>query len=737
MSALLRFSLPSSVLISMVLIEEGIEQEEGRVRLPRLWADAGFLDSVSERRFLLEEAVSQSARARRMPATPAGSSFARPSSSNPAYRHNGLGSAAGSFIFRDGINANLGGSGSAPTTPARSLTPAPGPPLKHSSARPQMLMKRSTTKDLSALLKKGLNTTGQQPELTKPATSALGTLVSTTDQKPPPSISTYAPKWWVPDAIETKAIEEFDQRHRQHLLRANRVRDHLRVDPTSLSRTQALDVAIWELGANRYFERHALGGVRTYAQKKKAKKKKIWKILESIWVPRRKNSPGNDFYDTAETKGKAFATDWVMACERMKLENKVERAAAKLEHKEDAPLIALQDAMVEYADVIMQTFTFYASLGAGNDIFGIGKNSFLQFVRDLDLVDNEVMGQRDQDIQLIFEAANASASKEEQYNHRLSLNRWEFTGVLVQLLLGKKVVTQMMPIAEAVAQFFDKDLVSNVPRECFQDSNSFRSDFCYIEETDIVLKQYEASLRFLFNAFAFGTGAIGDKLLSTKLLDFTEYILFINRLDIIDPFITMREVRLVFLWSRMLIIDENVTAGRKKVIQLNFEDFLEVLVRFAYMMALPNDQDIFDLGVEHAGEYLEWLDGHPDEEKAFKEARTRNIGQKLDQPIGHKLRHFIEWMLYTVRGGEPKETSGPASITKRDAEKFQRGMVAPVRKNIVRNEEESDMDSPGRSPHPLEGDDEVGYMIDKNSAAAQLDQDSDLRSRMRLDGEAE
>jgi hypothetical protein len=633
-----------------------------------------------------------------------------------------LGPDAGSLIFRGGIITAF----SAPVTP-RSLTPAPpAPGLSRPQASPRLAsIQRSDSRGIKNLLVRGMSKETNRSNLASLTSDAAGI-------KPPPSINTYAPKWWVPDPKETTAIAEFDARHRQHLLRANRVRDNLRANPTSLDRERALDRSIWELGANRYFERDNLGGVRTYAKKEKKKKKKVWKMLESIWVPRRKSSPGGDFYDTGQTKGKAFASDWLTAVERTKIDNKIIRANDKLERKEADPLMALHDAMVQYADVILQTFTFYASQGAGNDIFAIGKNSYLQFVRDLSLVDNDTMGLRDQDLQLIFEGVNASASKEDEYNSKHALMRWEFVGTLVQLILAKYIVSKLMPIVEAVHKFFKEDLMPNVPFECFQDSNSFRSDFCYIEEVDIVLKQYEPSLRNLFNAFAFGTGAIGDKLLTTKLLDFNEYLDFINRLDVIDPYVTLREVRLNFVWARMLVIDETATAGRKKIIQLTFEDFLELLVRFAYLFALPNDQDIFDLGVQHAGEYLEWLEGHPDEQDSFRRARSKNMGDKLDQPIGHKMRHFIEWMLYTVRGGEPSEKSGPSAITKKDAERFHRGLVRRVKKES--EEDGSPMSSPGREMGGSPGgdDDEVGYMIDKSSAAAQLDQDSALRSQMRI-----
>ena len=126
----------------------------------------------------------------------------------------------------------------------------------------------------------------------------------------------------------------------------------------------------------------------------------------------------------------------------------------------------------------------------------------------------------------------------------------------------RHVVGHKIPITPSVNAFFEDDLRPGVPPEALHDANSFRSDFCYIEETDQVLKRYESSLRNVYEAFAFGRGDMGNAVLTTKLLDHTELFELINKLDLIDPFITMRDVRFNFLASRMLVVDENSVKGR-------------------------------------------------------------------------------------------------------------------------------------------------------------------------------
>ena len=85
----------------------------------------------------------------------------------------------------------------------------------------------------------------------------------------------------------------------------------------------------------------------------------------------------------------------------------------------------------------------------------------------------------------------------------------------------------------AVHRFFLSNVRPNVPLECFQDSNSFRADFCYTEDVDMALREHETSLRGLYHAIAHGSGAIGNALSSTKLMDLEEYMDFCHRIRIV------------------------------------------------------------------------------------------------------------------------------------------------------------------------------------------------------------
>ena len=547
--------------------------------------------------------------------------------------------------------------------------------------------------------------------------------------RPPWSVKDHAPAWWEPRPKDLEAIGSFDRRHHGHHARANRMTREVARDSTSLSKSQALGVAIWELGHNRYFLVEALEEARRYEKRVKPRKKKVWKLVDSIWSARRKAGDAKDFYDTPHVKQSAFYCDWNLGVERMKLDKKAERAA-KVGIGAEAAATAkteLRQGMEEHKDIVRQTFDYYGHMG--NDIFSVTVGSYLQFVRDAGLVNEDVEGQRSQDLQLVFDSANASATKEDVFNSKRNLNRMEWLGVLSQLVLERHVKGGGLDPVEACRKFFREDVLPKVPKQCFQDSNSFRADFCYTEAADMALKKHEDTLRNLFASFAYGTGAIGDALYSTKLMDAGEFNEFIQRIDVIDNNITQREVRLAFLWSRMLVVDENTLKGRTHVLQLRFEDFLEMVVRLAYMMAMPTEEDLEAAGVVHAGEYLQWLSGYPEEEKQFKRARCRAIGEPLDQPLEEKLRHFLDWLVFTVHGGD-----GLDAVTRKDADKFRAGHVAKLRREAADADgEKLDVFARGVGEEGEEEEEEVGYMRKAESGPQELARDSAYRSSTTLE----
>ena len=581
--------------------------------------------------------------------------------------------------------------------PSAPATPRPPSVPSDPSARSRRIFS-------SALVRSSKESNGVRIHSARPTCAVVVDSDAWICRRPPPSILQLAPEKWTPNSRTGAAINQFDYRHRQLFVGCNRLQDALRPDPTSHLKGSTLGVGICELGRNRFHvreeapvKRRATSALPPKHPKPQASAPKAWTLVDSIWGPRRKAAASEDYYDTLETKERKFARDWNMASERLNLAKKLSRATREVPETDGAHLLeTMHSSMAKFVGPIYQVFFVYASKGLRpDDVYCIELSSYFRFIRDLRLVDHVTRGRRDEDMQVIFEATTgtgllgtgedagervrhpdpsktASPAADDEFKLVQALSRHEWIGALVQIIMQRYVLGRTMRLDEAVLAFFEDDLRPNVQDECFQDPNTFRSGCCYLESTDLVLKMYEPSLRAVYDAFARWQDT-GDGVPSPKLFDFNEYTKFISRLNLIGPgLMTMHDLRMPFFSSLMEVVDDSTTKGRIRSVQLDFEGFLELLVRLAFMMPLPTDQEIFDLGVEHAGEYLDELEKCPVEAALFYQQRRRRLGLSLDQPIAHKVRHFIEWMLYSVRGGsdEVSKAISALPITKKDVERF-------------------------------------------------------------------
>jgi hypothetical protein len=410
-----------------------------------------------------------------------------------------------------------------------------------------------------------------------------------------------------------------------------------------------------------------------------------------------------------------MAPCFVLPWQKHSLEKKLERAIKKLPEEEAAvsTIQAMVESVFQHFDIAYQLFAFYATIGTGDDVFSISRQGYAQLIDQCDLADEELVGQRAADLNIIFEGVNAKQTKDEKFNHKKTLNREEWLGVLVQIVLTRHVASEdAMAVGPAFDRFFE-ELRVRIPGDILHDSNAFRTAYCYPEAVDFVLKSYEKQLRVIYEVFAYGDGAIGDELRSTKLMDISEYNLLIDSLDMIDQWLTARDVEQAFAFCRMLVIDETSVKGRARLLQLRFEDFLEVVVRIAFMKVLPTDAELEASGCQHAGDFLAKLSERPEAEKKFHEERLRPLDEPPSQPMAHQVRHFVNWMIYHVRGGVDSDRD----LTSKEAEKFRKGIVRMVRQeasvddsevlNVPQQTEDDDIElvrvgGPGLAKHEAE-----------------------------------
>lgn len=221
---------------------------------------------------------------------------------------------------------------------------------------------------------------------------------------------------------------------------------------------------------------------------------------------------------------------------------------------------------------------------------------------------------------------------------------------------------------------------------------------CYIEETSEVLRRHAASLRFIYDHYAYGLGAIGDAMDDKRLLGFEEYRDFLLDCGVIDAQFVEREANWSFVSARMRVIKEATERGRAKLLQLGFEDFLESLVRIASVKAMPFLEDAETAGCVDAGEYLVKLHlegGVP--LKSFLSTHAVPLGAPLPQPIHLAVNALVTFLLRTimVTSGGKSVDAPEVKISAADCKAFIRSGGVRSRANAAEGEAEaSDEEEP-------------------------------------------
>jgi len=230
-----------------------------------------------------------------------------------------------------------------------------------------------------------------------------------------------------------------------------------------------------------------------------------------------------------------------------------------------------------------------AMQGKGGDIFHMNLHGYSRFVADCQLADPNSVRCKKSHLDNLFIAVTTQVNKSNLslYNKRTGLNYQEWLRVLVRLAVkrhlapGQEAATSA---ADALAMLFRDDLSPRLPAAATHDSNRFREEHCYTEQTDLVLRSFEPSLRLLFRTYSAlvtdGTATV-EKTFRTDDLNFEQWTRFNEHFALRDTRYTFKEVSLAFSWSRMVVVDEASVEARHRLTHLSFEDFLEALVRAA------------------------------------------------------------------------------------------------------------------------------------------------------------
>lgn len=258
-----------------------------------------------------------------------------------------------------------------------------------------------------------------------------------------------------------------------------------------------------------------------------------------------------------------------------------------------------------------------------------------------------------------------------KHDDHLTLTRAELVQCLCRIAVARYILTPKTPktpkagktsVADAVDELF-KTLRLNASREVCQNSTQFRAQNCYTEETDSALRVHELALRLLFTKYCKGDGkdekARGQLqrqhtsahfvASSSKMLSPGAWICLCRDLNLIGYDLSIEEARIIFMWSRMRVVDEDDPVNRQRIENLTFWGFLEAIVRVAQTKAMPTDDEVAATSYKDGGDFLLGLerDDHF-AYRGFVEANDRGWWMPLRQPIHKKLTILLSLMIHVL-----------------------------------------------------------------------------------------
>ena len=199
-----------------------------------------------------------------------------------------------------------------------------------------------------------------------------------------------------------------------------------------------------------------------------------------------------------------------------------------------------------------------------------------------------------------------------------------------------------MDLTQAAADMCER-LKNKLDCEAQENTNLFREINCYVEPTDIVLRKYESSLREIYKAYARGSTAdyYGDVLHDKSKLDFEEWTRIVKDVKWVDKQFSIWDANLCFVWSRMRVIRECVAKDRARVVQLNFEDFLEAIVRVASRKVGIPEKEAIKWGCSDAAQYVIMMQ----HEGTWESYLLRCAADPPEQPLIEEMVEMLCMML--------------------------------------------------------------------------------------------
>jgi len=395
----------------------------------------------------------------------------------------------------------------------------------------------------------------------------------------------------------------------------------------------------------------------------KVEVKEPWSLPKSIFRERTKVCDSKGFFDSQKVEDAVFENDWANLTAKEKFTSAMAREAKNSDQKltEEKNLALIKDMIKKKHKLLRKAFMFYAGMGSG-DPFCLGLNSYTSFLEESNIPDRDSKQCKRSDCDTLYIVANFSTkdAPQSEGNSDNALARFEFIEAMIRLAVakyGKGVATN--EVSDAIQMILSQNVEPNLKLVANLDPNDFRKDRLYTEECDDLFRKHEKVLRALYSRYRQVPKSGGVR---PKMLDIGGWEIMADDLNLISDEFTLLDMRICYLYSRMLFKDE--MKDYKKTIHLTFIDFLEALSRMADALSFPSMEDILTAGYESVMQwFLEFTGGPaPNGVKPIPKRASFGLETPKQRPLHLKVDALLT-IMYEKLNPDPKKPVDIKAVT--------------------------------------------------------------------------
>jgi len=231
------------------------------------------------------------------------------------------------------------------------------------------------------------------------------------------------------------------------------------------------------------------------------------------------------------------------------------------------------------------------------------------------------------------------------------LNRVEFHVCLLRVAIDRYIKTgAMKDVSDALCRLLKVEVSARLGKYLPM-PDDFRKDHCYVNDTNLVLRSHERSLRAIFDTLA--TVSRVKNHINKEV-----WIAFLHGANLTGADVSDRDALLCFAWSRMVVHDGQSMAGRIKETCLPFEGFMEALCRFSTFKSLPIEREVQEANEQDAGTFLLNL---CEVDNAKFQVFIQELGHRIEwedqlsggqlpggEPVSKRVEHLIHLIVRTI-----------------------------------------------------------------------------------------